>query len=133
MTARAPLGIAVLAALEAGGRTDREIAEAVGCDRSYVTILRLQTGAARTPGKPGPAPRIDARRLDAMLAAGISQARAARYLGVTGPAISMHLRRRKRAGEVSPASPSIPDTPHKHSAPISETELSSLHSSQVTP
>ena len=144
---RAPLKPMIIALLETGA-SDSEIAKAVGCARSYANNLRVEIGMRRQAPRrrnPGASATVDWEAVARLASDGWGQIRLARHFGVAQHTISRGMRMRgivpaypdhhsrKRAGEVSPAGPSIPDTPHKHSAPISETELSSLHSSQVTP
>ncbi len=128
MTRAAPFRAHILALLADGGHTDREIARRVGCDRSWVTMIRVAAGIAPVP--PAYRGAIDPAQLDALLAAGMTRRQAARSLGVRPGAVATHLWRRKQAGAVSSAGPVNPG-PFKHSSPTTETEL--LHSLQVQP
>lgn len=119
MTRAAPFRAQILALLADGGHTDREIARRVGCDRSYVTMIRVAAGIAVVP--PAYRGAIDPDLLDALLAAGMTRRQAARNLGVSVGAVHMHLHRRKRAGAVSSAGPSASITTPHHS--LTETDF----------
>jgi len=125
MTRPAPFRAHILALLADGGHTDREIARRVGCDRSWVTMIRVAAGIAVVP--PAYRGAIDPAKLDALLAAGMTRRQAARSLGVRPGAVATHLWRRKQAGAVSSTGPVNPGTHHSTHYPA-ETDFSTCTS-----
>lgn len=99
MTQRGPFKTLIIDALAAGGSTDIDIARRVGCDVSWVAMIRYELGIAIVPAPKGRPPVIDAAEVDALLASGLSQREIGRRLGLSLSAVCMHLHRRKRTGE----------------------------------
>ncbi len=123
----------IIAALTAGGLTDREIAEHVGCDRSNVTKVRIVLGFAAS----GRAKILDPGPVHELAALGYSIARISAVFGVSRSCVRAFMvrhgidrvgkagRPRKRAGEVSPAGP-VGLSTTTHSPLTTETEAHSL-------